>query len=122
MSVQLWTYLRYDSFGANLVGPVAAGLEESATPPLHHPAAQPAKQEKFARAGGALALVTYKKFIMAGRRWRWSTPSLLRHCEEESFLAAPGFWAQAVPTRFAALGPRTFKQIQICTVNVQRTL
>ena len=79
MSVQLWTYLRHDGFGANLVGPIAAGLKKSATAALHHPATQPAKQKEFTRASGALALVTYKEFVVGavGRRSSTSRRRLL---------------------------------------------
>jgi hypothetical protein len=98
MSVQLWTYLCDNGFGANLIGPVAAGLKKSATTALHHPASQPAKQKEFTRAGGALALVTYKEFVVVGgRRRRGTSATLLRDGEEEALLAAPGLGTQAVP-------------------------
>ncbi len=104
MSVQLWTYLRDDGLGANLVGPVAAGLEEPAAAALHHPAAEPTEKKEFARAGRALALVTYKEFVVgpavgssASRRWRLAVMLLLGEGEEKALLtAAPRIRAQAV--------------------------
>ena len=71
----------------DLIGPVTAGLKEAPTPALHHPAGEPAEEEKLAGSGETPVLVTYKEFVARGPR---SSP-LVRggSREEEPLLGVP---------------------------------
>ena len=72
----------------DLIGPVTAGLKEAPTTPLHHPAGEPAEEEKFTGPCEAPVLVTYKEFV--ARRSR-SSPLVRRWSgEEEALLGVPG--------------------------------
>ena len=71
----------------DLIGPVTAGLKEAPTPALHHPAGEPAEEEKLAGSSETPILVTYKEFVPRGPR---SSP-LVRggSREEEPLLGVP---------------------------------
>ena len=72
----------------DLIGPVTAGLKEAPTPTLHHPASEPAEEEKLAGPGETPVLVTYKEFV--ARRSRSSPLVRRRPGEEEALLGVPG--------------------------------
>ena len=85
---KLWTYLGHNGLVTDLIGPVTAGLKEAPTTPLHHPAGEPAEEEKLAGPGEAPVLVTYKEFV--ARRSRSSPLVRCRPGEEEALLGVPG--------------------------------
>ena len=85
---KLWTYLGHNGLVTDLIGPVTAGLKEATTTPLHHPAGEPAEEEKLAGSGETPILVTYKEFISWRRR---PSSSCGWSGEKESLMTVP--WA-----------------------------